>query len=1342
MRKILQSYLRRLTNLSGTNRSLLLLRLTVEQFIDLHDFNFLLNEPSFGILQQLITEKSRINLCQQIDPRDEDTNVISKRLKRLFRIEKFIFQERGGKDLYVGWPFIQGKFSDGTLVRCPLLFFPVELEIQDNTWVLKLRNDVNLTFNKTFLLAYSYYNKITIDEDLVERVFDDFDKDSRVFITSLYQLLKESPIELNFNQEMFLDSLQPFKHYKKDEFEEAEKKGELKLYPEAILGIFPQAGSYLVPDYHHILEGRQFEDIEDFFMSKTIQDDIEIQPGSFHYFLNRIKEEDTFTPFKIDAFQENALKAVKEGNSIVVEGPPGTGKSQLICNLVSDFIARGKRVLVVCQKRAALDVVYERLSENNFSDFTVLVHDFKNDRKPIYEQISLQIEKLYEYKTKNYSLDSIQLERNYLQASRSVDHMTEELEELKFALFDESEAGVSIKELYLTSDIKKPVISIKQDFSNFKIDTIQPFIDKLSFYTSYARKFDTVSYSWKNRKTFKEYTVSDLKQIHEILEDIPAFQKEITDRTNEIIKTKLNIREAEYLLERKEDLGELVTLLDGDITYEYFLHILSNQPQKADLLYLKNLKNNILSCLEDPGPEISLKKSELGEFQEALNTLIKVRKNVFKWIQWLIISKDKEFVRKVLKANNLHNRRKDLKLLTEKVDFRLNLEHYVTRITDNSWIAGFPQTYYRAKMELWFESFEKAVRSKDIFLSIRNFKEYFNPQNYSVSDLTEGIRNLLEAISQVKNKRDYWETYLTSLQIDEVSRDPSILDNMRLELDHDFDSLCDYDKIDATFLDYEKRIIDRLFEEVPTRDEDTVISVFQNSIRLAWIDHIETKYPMLRSVSSLKFERLIKDLQEAVKEKMKASREIVLLKCRERTYENVEYNRLNNMTTYRDLSHEVTKKRRIWPIRRLVAHFADELFDIIPCWMGSPESVSAIFPMEPIFDLVIFDEASQCFAERGIPAMYRGRQIVIAGDSNQLSPFDLYQARWEDETEGEVALEVDSLLDLANHYLMDIRLRGHYRSKSIDLIDFSNQNFYNGNLTLLPDREVVNRNEPAIKYIKVDGIWEKNANLIEAEKVVDIIFDILGNNPDKQIGVVTFNARQQDLVMDILEERSMINEVKIPETLFIKNIENVQGDERDVIIFSLTHAPDQNGKLAMQFGSLNAHKGENRLNVAVTRAKEMIFMVSSILPQQMKTDQLKNDGPKLLKKYLEYAYDVSSSNYKPALNPRGDYSQDWYLKDQLKYLLEESQKFKYDISSELPFADLTIKSGVKYEGIILTDDEDYFQSISPKEIHVYKPFTLNSKNWKFQGIFSREFWADSGGVLEKIIRFANQIAED
>jgi superfamily I DNA and/or RNA helicase len=407
--------------------------------------------------------------------------------------------------------------------------------------------------------------------------------------------------------------------------------------------------------------------------------------------------------------------------------------------------------------------------------------------------------------------------------------------------------------------------------------------------------------------------------------------------------------------------------------------------------------------------------------------------------------------------------------------------------------------------------------------------------------------------------------------------------------------------------------------------------------------------------------------------------------------------------------------------------------------MTSPEAASAIFPMEKLFDLVIFDEASQCFSERGLPAMYRGRQIVIAGYSRQLSPFDLYKTRWDDEEEEDPDLEVDSLLDLADKYLMQVQLRGHYRSKSLDLIDFSNKHFYEGNLTLLPDRIILNRNEPAIEFVKLDGIWENNCNPTEAQYISDLIFGLSENFPEKNIGIVTFNAKQQDLIQDLVEYKSIELGEMIPEKLFIKNIENVQGDERDIIIFSLTHGPDKNGKLSMQFGSLNVIKGENRLNVAVTRAREKIYVVSSFYPQEMTTEHLKNEGPKLLKKYLEYAYKVSNNKYQPSIKPAINANANWYLKNRIKEELLADPNFNLSLSEELPFSDLTIRDKKKYYGLILTDDDLYYQSVSAKETHVYNPFTLSSKNWKFRGVFSRELWQDRDEVIERLVRFSNYL---
>jgi len=159
MHSILRSYLKRLTNLSGNNRSLLLLRQSAEQDISLHNFDHLFQGGSFKIIESLIARKEEIVLCDRHDPRNESINEISKRLGKITRRDKFIFDERGARDLYIGWPFVRGKFSDGTAVRCPLLFFPVRLEMESNQWKLMQREGVNISFNKNFLLAYSYFNE-------------------------------------------------------------------------------------------------------------------------------------------------------------------------------------------------------------------------------------------------------------------------------------------------------------------------------------------------------------------------------------------------------------------------------------------------------------------------------------------------------------------------------------------------------------------------------------------------------------------------------------------------------------------------------------------------------------------------------------------------------------------------------------------------------------------------------------------------------------------------------------------------------------------------------------------------------------------------------------------------------------------------------------------------------------------------------------------------------------------------------------------------------------------------------------------------------------------------------
>lgn len=1330
-KNILQSYLRRLTNLSGNNRSLILLRLSAEQLMDLHEVNLLNSFPSFEVLKALIGGKT-IQLCQVLDSRVEFNNEVSKKLKKLQRADNFLFEERGSYDLHIGWPFVRGKFSDGTLVRCPLLFFPVSITQENNGWYLQLRQQAGITLNKSFLLAYAFYNKVSLDEEMLDTNFEDFNADSTVFRTQLYQLLKEK-LEINFNPDNFRDELIPFQQFKKEAFDIKHRNGELKLFPEAVLGIFPQAGSQLVPDYLKLIEENQVLDLEEFFVNKNLP--LGQGTGIEKILANQaLKEEKIHTPFTIDAYQENAIKAIKAGQSIVVQGPPGTGKSQLICNLMADAIASGKRALLVCQKRAALDVVYNRLQEKKLGDFVGLVHDFRNERKNLFNKVARQIDSIDDYKSFNRNVDVIQTERRFFQVCRSIDRIAEELEQFKQTLFDDKECGLSVKELYLTSDIQGDTINIRQEYQNFSFNTFPQFLQILHQYATYAQAFEQYNYVWRDRCSFSGYQLKELKEIEKVIRDIPAYQKQTQEKIKDLINVTLNLEEAESFRAREDDVLGLIALLKTEAIFHYMQAMADEKDNETSFLWFTNVERVLMNCFTGAGAEISLHADQLGKFQEALQKTVDARRNIFRLARWTLFSKDKQWLNDVLAANGLQSNKKDLRHLEEKIDNRLNLEHHLTAVKKKLWLIDLPTDYDEVKLKTWFTRQKLAIRAKLILNTLREVKEGLPPKKYSRAAFIDVLTDLLEIVSGLKERKKEWLKYITPFQFRHLTANPESEVEYLKTLRSDFDSLCDFDRIKENLHPHERDTINKLYDKIGEWNPDRLENLLQNSLRLAWIEHIEAKNPDLRAVSSKKMEQQRDELMNLVEEKQKLSHDILLLRARERVYENLEYNRLNNRVTYRDLYHQVTKKKKIWPLRKLITDFQNELFNVMPCWMASPEATSAIFPMTEIFDLVIFDEASQCFSERGIPAMYRGKQILVAGDDMQLKPNELYQIRWEEE-EDHPDLEVDSLLDLAKRYLPTVHLQGHYRSQSLELIDFSNKYFYEGRLQLLPDRSILNLQQPAIEYHQVDGVWENNTNVIEANTVVDRVMNLLTADPDKHIGVVTFNSPQQNLILDILEERYAKEGMTVPDTLFVKNIENVQGDEKDIIIFSVGYAPDKRHKMNMQFGSLNMTGGENRLNVAVTRAREKIILICSIQPEALRTEDLKNEGPKLLKKYLEFAREVDQRRFSPTVYSNGKQSTNWYLNNQIKTWGEDKfPDFKFEVNS-LPLADLHIKNENTSLGIVLTDDMHYYRSLSEKDFFAYMPALMTRKKWDYHYVFSRNLWQDKEKVREDLLRF-------
>lgn len=1329
-RNIFGAYLNRLTNLTGNNRSLFLLRLPKEQFIDVHTFNLLDHKPSFQVIASLLTGKP-VKLCQVLDSRVEVNNEVSLRLKRLQRLDRFIFEERGSNDLHVGWPFVRGKLLDGTSVRAPLLFFPVNLIQVRNDWMLTPREDAGISFNKSFALAYAYYNRVELPDDLLDTTFEDFDTDSTVWRTQLYQLLQDK-IELNFNPDNFRDELAPFEEFDKGTFEEIHRTGEIKLFPEAVLGVFPQAGSQLVPDYKYLMDAENFENLEDFFVRNDKVGEMTDDPFA-PVAAGEIREEKLHMPFETDAWQENAIRKIKAGKSIVVQGPPGTGKSQLICNLVADTVASGKKVLVVCQKRAALDVVYRRLQEIDMDDFLGLVHDFRNDRKQIFGKIARQIDRIEDYKARNRSVDIIHMERRFFQLSRRIDAIVEELDEFRRILYDESECGVSVKQLYLNSDPEDDAVNIKQEYQFLKFSELDDFLRKMKTYAGYAASFVKDRYVWNNRKSFARLGLPDMKEMIAAVREIPVFQATVARKIGGVLPTALTLEDCETLLSREDDILGMLSVLKDDETYGYFIHMLRVPDEETSLLWLANIERVLMSCYEGSGPEIETPTEELGKLQQVLRQCMSARRNLFRYLRWEF-SGDKAFLRRVLSANHLDYSRQGFRELEQKLDSRLNIEHHFTALKEKTWLMDFPKDYRKYHLRRWFEREKLAVRAKIIFNTIREVNEVLDPSTVTRYEFNRVFHKLLSICTEIPGRKTVWLNHLTTFQIRQLIHDPSLADEFVTTLKSDFENLCEFDKLKETITETEQVVIQKLYDRLGRWDYARLEALLCNSLGLHWIDYIETKYPVLRIVSSSKMEELQAELRQLVKEKQRLSRDIILLRTREQVYEDLEYNRLNNRVTYRDLHHQATKQKKLWPLRKVVSEMQGELLQLIPCWLGSPEAVSAIFPMKEIFDLVIFDEASQCFAERGIPAMYRGRQVVIAGDAKQLKPFELYQVRWDEEHPDEPDSEVDSLLELAERYLEGVSLQGHYRSRSPELIDFSNRHFYEGKLKLLPDRSLLNRHKPAIEFCKVDGVWEDHTNRAEAEEVVRKVFGFLDEYQGVELGVVTFNAQQQYLILDLIENEAAARGIELPPGLFVKNIENVQGDEKDVIIFSVGYAPDKRGRMNMQFGSLNVAGGENRLNVAITRAREQVVIVTSILPEQLKTAKSKNQGPRLLKEYLDFCKKVQEGAFVLQHTPGEKRPDSWYLKTNLQRLALDKFPMAEFQTNALPFTDLCVRQEDTWLGAILTDDERYMSSLSAKDIHAYTPDHLSRKQWDYRCIYSRNYWLERDKVENDLMR--------
>jgi len=507
-----------------------------------------------------------------------------------------------------------------------------------------------------------------------------------------------------------------------------------------------------------------------------------------------------------------------------------------------------------------------------------------------------------------------------------------------------------------------------------------------------------------------------------------------------------------------------------------------------------------------------------------------------------------------------------------------------------------------------------------------------------------------------------------------------------------------------------------------------------------------------------KYTEKIDELNECIEEKKNVTIE---------SFEMELYKHALNFSNSRrimDVKRILESSRKL-SVKAFIDVFQVELLNNVRVWMMTPEVVSAIIPLVyGMFDLVIFDEASQMYVEKGIPAIYRAKKVVIAGDTKQLRPSSLGIGRLEDDDEfyeedvlKDVSMDAKSLLDLARYKYKETILNYHYRSVFEELIAFSNHAFYEGKLIVSPNQ--FESKKPPIEYVYVkDGIFDNRRNEEEAKSVIKLIKKVFRERENNEtIGVITFNSTQRDMIENLIDEelfkRSKYQKQFEKElfrqddgedtSLFVKNIENVQGDERDIIIFSMGYARNPDGYIRRSFGWLNNDGGQNRLNVAISRAKKKIYFVSSLYPEELKVEDLKSTGPKMLKNYMRYCYYISSKKPELArevlnqLHSTDEINNEENIPEIVTDIQRRLERNNYIVKTQIGIGNYSINLAVYDEeneeyrlGIICDIDDE--TSLNARRDLLHQEKYLKARNWNLYRVFASNWYTNPNKEMRNI----------
>lgn len=543
-------------------------------------------------------------------------------------------------------------------------------------------------------------------------------------------------------------------------------------------------------------------------------------------------------------------------------------------------------------------------------------------------------------------------------------------------------------------------------------------------------------------------------------------------------------------------------------------------------------------------------------------------------------------------------------------------------------------------------------------------------------------------------------------------------------------------------------------------DSTEIIPVFNKCFYRSWLDLVMPNFPAVNMFRRERQDARILQFKYLDKSHLAISRAALQAKL---------LSRLPNLDSFSVnsgevaiLRRELAKQRKLLPIRKLISAIPNLLPTLKPCMMMSPLSVSTYFgDSDYKFDTVLFDEASQIRTEDAICSIFRAKQVIIAGDSMQLPPTDFFSSSISDSDELEDENgdfndngAYESLLD-ESVMLPSQTLLWHYRSKHEQLISFSNSKIYKNNLITFPS-SIAKAEGMGVEYVYVQGgIYErkgKSANKNEAQRITDLVFEHFQNYPTRTIGIIAFGEAQQTVIEEYIMRRRRENprfehffKEDNDEPLFIKNLETVQGDERDTIIFSIGYAPDSAGKFLMNFGPLSRSGGERRLNVAITRARYNLKLVGSILPTDIDVERISGLGPKLLRLYIDFAINGESVLQKET-SITGNIQFDSPFEESVFEFLEENN---YNVQTQVGCSGYRIDMAIKhpkYNGRysigIECDGASYHSARTARERDRLRQTVLEDMGWKIYRIWSTDWIKDRHTEGQRLLKVVEDSIND